>query len=120
MSIYLLLHSLDTQQFWIQLHLFPVLCLSISIASLFASRFAALNGFLLNLTSTKLGSLDIRGNSLVVTFMVWRASGGRKDRNNRAVLALGEKGLKTVETSVRNRVIILKESFLAMLACIHL
>ena len=38
-----------------------------------------------------------------------RALGGRKERNSRAVLALGEKGLKTVETSVMNRVIILKQ-----------
>lgn len=37
--------------------------------------------------------------------MVWRAFGGRTERNNRAVLALGENGLKTVETSVMNRVI---------------
>jgi hypothetical protein len=39
-------------------------------------------------------------------FMVCRASGGRNERNNRAVLALGENGLKTVETSVRYLVII--------------
>lgn len=37
--------------------------------------------------------------------MVCRAFGGRTERNNRAVLALGEKGLKTVETSVMNLVI---------------
>lgn len=39
--------------------------------------------------------------------MVERALGGRKERKMRAVLAFGEKGLKTVETSVMNRVIIL-------------
>jgi hypothetical protein len=41
--------------------------------------------------------------------MVCRASGGRKERNRRAVFAFGEKGLKTVDTSVMNLVIILTE-----------
>lgn len=36
----------------------------------------------------------------------WRASGGRNERKRRAVLARGEKGLKAVETSVKNLVII--------------
>lgn len=35
--------------------------------------------------------------------------GGRKDRNSRAVLERGENGLKTVDTSVINLVIILTE-----------
>jgi hypothetical protein len=39
-------------------------------------------------------------------FMVCRAVGGRNERNNLAVLALGENGLKTVETSVIYLVII--------------
>ena len=62
---------------------------------------------LLNFTSTTLRSLDVLGNNLVLIFIVCRAFGGRKERNNRAVLALGENGLKTVDTSVRNLVIIL-------------
>jgi len=62
---------------------------------------------LLNFNSTKLGSFDILGNSFVFTFIVCRAFGGRKERNSRAVFALGEKGLKTVDTSVMNLVIIL-------------
>jgi len=61
----------------------------------------------LNLTCSTLGSLDTLGNNFVVTFMLCRASGGRKERNRRAVFALGEKGLKTVETSVMNLVSIL-------------
>jgi len=44
----------------------------------------------------------------VVIFIVWRASGGRKERKRRAVFALGEKGLKTVETSVRKREIMVR------------
>lgn len=47
----------------------------------------------------------------MVIFMVWRASGGRKERKRRAVLALGEKGLKTVVTSVRKREIIVWEYY---------
>jgi hypothetical protein len=60
---------------------------------------------LLNFSCTKLGSLEALGNNFVVTFMLCRASGGRKERNNRAVFARGEKGLKTVDTSVMNLVI---------------
>lgn len=59
----------------------------------------------LNFKCTRLGSLDALGNIFVSIFMVWRAFGGRTERNNRAVLALGENGLKTVKTSVMNRVI---------------
>jgi hypothetical protein len=62
----------------------------------------------LNFTSTKLGSFDIRGSNLVLTFIVCRAFGGRDERNRRAVFAFGENGLKTVDTSVRNRVIMMK------------
>lgn len=55
-----------------------------------------------------LGSGDALGRTFVLIFMPFdRAFGGRKERNSRAVLALGEKGLKTVETSVMNLVIIL-------------
>lgn len=61
---------------------------------------------ILNFKRTKLGSLDALGNIFVSIFMVCRAFGGSTERNNRAVLALGENGLKTVETSVMNRVII--------------
>jgi hypothetical protein len=59
------------------------------------------------LTCSTLGSLDALGNNLVVTFISCRASGGRKERNRRAVFALGENGLKTVDTSVMNLVSIL-------------
>jgi hypothetical protein len=66
--------------------------------------------FLLNFNCTKLGSVDARGNSFVLTFIpVCRAFGGRKERNNRAVFERGENGLKTVDTSVMNRVIIFAE-----------
>ena len=40
-----------------------------------------------------------------------RALGGKKERKSRAVLALGEKGLKTVETSVMNLVIIFADYY---------
>lgn len=43
----------------------------------------------------------------MVIFIVCRAFGGRKERNRRAVFALGEKGLKTVDTSVMNLEIML-------------
>jgi hypothetical protein len=54
----------------------------------------------------KLGSLEDLGNNLVSIFMVCRAFGGRKERNKRAVFALGRNGLKAVDTSVMNLVII--------------
>lgn len=61
---------------------------------------------LLNFNLTKLPSLLALGSSFVSIFIELLAFGGRKERNNRAVLAFGEKGLKTVVTSVRKRVII--------------
>jgi hypothetical protein len=64
-----------------------------------------LQNSLLNLTCTKLGSFDVRGNNFVVTFIVWRALGGRKARKIRAVFDFAAKGLKTVLTSVKNLVI---------------
>jgi hypothetical protein len=68
-------------------------------------------GALLNFNCTKLGSFDARGSSFVLTFMpVCRALGGRTERNRRAVLERGEKGLKTVETSVMNLVIIVAKA----------
>lgn len=45
---------------------------------------------------------------MVSIFIDCRAFGGRKERKSRAVFALGENGLKTVDTSVRNLVIILE------------
>ena len=62
---------------------------------------------LLNFKRTMLGILESLGNSFVSIFIVCLAFGGRKERNSRAVFALGENGLKTVETSVMNLVIIL-------------
>lgn len=62
----------------------------------------------LNFNSTKLGSFEALGNNFVVTFMICRAFGGRDERNRRAVLAFGENGLKTVETSVMNLVIMVE------------
>lgn len=44
---------------------------------------------------------------MVLIFIACRELGGIKERNRRAVFALGEKGLKTVDTSVMNLVIIL-------------
>jgi hypothetical protein len=61
---------------------------------------------LLNFNCMKLGSRDALGNSFVSTFIVCRAFGGRKDKNRRAVFALGRNGLKVVDTSVMNLVII--------------
>jgi len=69
---------------------------------------ACLQESLLNFNCTVLGSVDDLANTFVLIFMPFaRAFGGRKERNSRAVLALGEKGLKTVETSVMNLVIML-------------
>jgi hypothetical protein len=64
-------------------------------------------GNALNLIYSVLGSVDVRGSSCVVMFMPdARAVGGSSDRNSRADLARAEKGLKRVDTSVMNRVII--------------
>jgi hypothetical protein len=63
--------------------------------------------FLLNFKCKTLGSLEALGNNLVLIFIACRELGGIKERNRRAVFALGEKGLKTVDTSVMNLVIIL-------------
>jgi hypothetical protein len=71
-------------------------------------RAQSLGRFVLNFNSTKLGSFDALGNSFVLIFMICRALGGRKERNRRAVFALGENGLKTVDTSVMNLVIIMR------------
>ena len=65
----------------------------------------------LNFNRTTLVSLDALGNSLVSIFIDDRALGGKKERKSRAVLALGEKGLKTVETSVMNLVIIFADYY---------
>jgi len=42
--------------------------------------------------------------------MVCRAFGGRNERNKRAVFAFGENGLNTVDTSVMNLVIMIRET----------
>jgi hypothetical protein len=52
-------------------------------------------------------SLDDLGRIFVSILTVSRAFAGKRARNIRAVFALGENGLKTVETSVRNRVIMI-------------
>ena len=87
---------------------FPSSIITVSIIQLASKRAGPIEIVLLNFNSTKLGSVDARGSSFVLTFIpVCRAFGGRKERNNRAVLDRGEKGLKTVDTSVMKRVIIL-------------
>lgn len=54
--------------------------------------------------------MEFRGRSWVVMFMpLERALGGRKERKSRAALALAEKGLKRVDTSVMKRVSMLGE-----------
>jgi hypothetical protein len=60
----------------------------------------------LNFNWKTAGSFEALGNNFVFIFIVLRASGGKKERNSRAVFALGLKGLKTVFTSVMNLVII--------------
>jgi len=85
-------------------------CLSTSsitplIPSFSASSFISFPS--LNFNCKTLGSLEALGNNLVLIFIVCRELGGMKERNRRAVFALGEKGLKTVDTSVMNLVIIL-------------
>jgi hypothetical protein len=61
----------------------------------------------LNFTQMELLSLDSLGSILVSILTVCRAFEGKRARNIRAVFALGEKGLKIVVTSVRNRVIMI-------------
>jgi hypothetical protein len=63
--------------------------------------------YALNFTQMELLSLDDLGSIFVSILTVCRAFAGKRARNIRAVFALGEKGLKTVETSVRNRVIMI-------------
>lgn len=65
---------------------------------------------ILNLTWTKLFSLDVLGRIFVLIFIVARAFPGKKERNSRAVFARGENGLNAVEISVRYLVIIFAES----------
>lgn len=52
-------------------------------------------------------SLDDLGRIFVFILIACRAPAGKRARNIRAVFALGENGLKTAETSVRNRVIMI-------------
>ncbi len=61
----------------------------------------------LNFTQMELFSLDDLGSIFVSILTVCRAFAGKRARNIRAVFALGEKGLKAVLTSVRNRVIMI-------------
>jgi hypothetical protein len=63
--------------------------------------------YALNLTQIVLFSSDNLGNTFVSILTVCRAFAGKRARNNRAVFALGEKGLKAVLTSVKNRVIMI-------------
>lgn len=64
---------------------------------------------ILNFKLSRIGSLLVRGSILTSTFIVDRALGGRSARKLRAVFARGEKGLKVVETLVRNLVIMATE-----------
>jgi hypothetical protein len=66
---------------------------------------------LLNFNRTKFLSFDDLGSNLVSIFIFSRASAGKNERRRRAVLDLGENGLKTARTSVMNRVIILSSSY---------
>jgi hypothetical protein len=61
----------------------------------------------LNFRYMELFSLEVRGRILVSIFIVCRAVGGRKERKSLAHFDRGENGLKTVDTSVRNRVIMI-------------
>jgi hypothetical protein len=67
----------------------------------------------LNLTKIELLSREVFGRSLVSTFTDCRAFGGRKERKSRAHFDRGENGLKTVDTSVRNRVIMVACKYVA-------
>ena len=59
------------------------------------------------MTATELGSVDVRGRTVVVMDVpLDLASGGRKVRKRRAGLAQAEKGLNLAVTSVMNFVII--------------
>src|SRR6266702_8258894 len=62
------------------------------------------------------GSLLYRDRICVSIFIEERAFGGRRARNNRAVLPRGEKGLNFARTSVRNRVIMV-ENMETILVC---
>lgn len=62
---------------------------------------------ILNLTANAVFSWLSRGRIFTSTFIVERALGGSKARNERAVFARTEKGLNRVLTSVKNRVIML-------------
>lgn len=104
MPIHLIRYTSNTELLCVQLHLFSVLC-KLRLESANANKIRIRRN-ILNLRRTRLGSFDALGSIFVSIFIVCRAFGGRTERNNRAVLALGEKGLKTVETSVMNLVII--------------
>jgi hypothetical protein len=53
----------------------------------------------------ELGNLEDFGSIFRSIFIVSRALEGKNERNRRAVFAFGEKGLKTVDISVMNLVI---------------
>jgi hypothetical protein len=120
MSIHFLLHAFNPQLLRIELHFLAILCENVvSSVQLILNGEPCVCGNLkrsysaaiLNFNCTKLGSFDARGNNFVLTFIpVCRALGGRKERNNRAVFERGENGLKTVDTSVMNLVIIVTET----------
>lgn len=66
--------------------------------------------YVLNFTPSVAGSLLVLGSSFDSIFIPSpRAFGGINERNRRADLDRGEKGLNFTRTSVRNRVIISRE-----------
>jgi hypothetical protein len=70
-------------------------------------RRSDLGRYELNFTQMELLSLDDLGRTFVSILIACRAFAGKRARNIRAAFAFGENGLKTAETSVRNRVIMI-------------
>lgn len=104
--VHLLHHALDTHLLAVELHDLSVLCRGLACVN--SARVAG-GVYVLNLTVSVLGSVDVRGSSCVVTAMpCWRADGGSCVRNSRAALDRTENGLNRVVTSVMNRVSIVR------------
>lgn len=106
MPITLLDYALDIHRLAVNVEFLSVLCSARSVPAQYQCN--VLGSHVLNLTINELGSVALRGKSLVEMLMPFcLAFGGRNERNNRADLAVGEKGLNFVFTSVMKRVIIL-------------
>lgn len=104
MSIHLFNNLLNLHCFGIEQHFFSVLYQVYQSQVLVASfQRKRIGSHLLNFKANVAFSSLALGNCATEIFIVCRAFGGSNERNMRAALDLGEKGLNFIVTSVRNR-----------------